>query len=96
MLELSHHGRWKNPHSNDSDFERRSRAFNRLREQLRMLIPIPAEPFHRRNRGWEPKFTVELDGALNAVREKRFAATSGNRRSRETNVDADDLEEIED
>jgi len=96
MLELSHHGHWKNPHSNDSDFERRSRAFTRLREQLRMLIPIPAEPFHRRNRGWEPKFTVELDGALNAVREKRFAATSVNRRSRVTNVDSDDLEETED
>jgi uracil-DNA glycosylase family 4 len=87
---------WKNPHSNDSDFERRSRAFTRLREQLRMLIPIPAEPFHRRNRGWEPKFKVELDGALSAVREKRFAATPDNRRSRVTNTDSDDLEETED
>ena len=90
MLELSHHGQWKNPHSNGPDYEARSRAFTRLRAQLRMLIPIPAEPFHLRNRVWEPKFKVELDGALNAVREKRFAATSGNRRSRVTNVDSDE------
>jgi hypothetical protein len=91
ILELSHRGNWKNPHSSDPDYEAKSRAFSRLREQLRMLIPIPAEPFHRRNRGWEPKFTVELDGALNAVRERRFAATSANRRSRESD-DPDELE----
>lgn len=96
MLELSHHGHWKNPHSNDPDYEKRSRAFSRLRDQLRLLIPIPAEPFHRRNRGWEPKFKVELDGALNAVREKRFAHTSGNLRSLVTNVDVDDIEETDD
>lgn len=95
MLELSHRGHWKNPHSSDRDYEARSRSFTRLREQLRMLIPIPGEPFHRRNRGWEPKFTVELDGALSTVREKRFAATSANRRSRATQSESDDSDEPE-
>lgn len=96
MLELSHSGHWNNPHSSDPNYEKRSRAFNRLRDDLRKLIPIPAQPFHRRNRGWEPKFTVALDGALNAVVEKRFAPTSGNRQSRATNPDAEDHEETED
>lgn len=95
MLELSHHGHWKNPHSSDLDYEAKSRSFSRLREQLRMLIPIPAEPFHRRNRGWEPKFTVELDGALDAVRKKRFPATSATHRARPTKSESDDLEDPE-
>ncbi len=95
MLELSHRGNWKNPHSGDRDYEAKSRSFTRLREQLRMLIPIPGEPFHRRNRGWEPKFTVELDGALSMVREKRFAATSANRRSRVTQSESEDFDDPE-
>lgn len=96
MLELSYHGRWKNPHSNDPKYEARSRSFSRLRDQLRMLIPIPAEPFHRRKCAWEPKFRVELDGALDAVREKRFAADTAGGRRRVTSSDSDDHEEPED
>jgi hypothetical protein len=92
MLELSHRGSWKNPHSADPTYEAISRSFNRLRDQLRALIPIPAEPFRRRNRVWEPKFKLELDGSLDAVREKRFAIGSGNGRRRVTTSDPDDIE----
>jgi hypothetical protein len=96
MLELSHHQRWQNPQRSDPTYEARRQAFKRLRDDLRALIPIPGDPFRRRNGAWEPKFKVEIDGALDAVREKRFAADTGSGRRLVTDSDSDDLEEPED
>lgn len=84
MLELSYHQQWINPHRGDPDYESRRQAFKRLREQLIQLIPIPEQPFRRRGGAWEPKFKVELDGALDSACRTWFPRS--NERLRSTSI----------
>lgn len=58
---------WANPRSGEPEHERLRKRFNRLREALTELIPIPGDPFQSEEGVWKPAFRLSMDTELQAI-----------------------------
>ena len=53
-------GFWKNPPSGAKDHERDRKAFCRLENDLKALLPIAGHPFEKEKGEWKPAFQITL------------------------------------
>lgn len=51
---------WSTPPSGHQHHDRDTKSFQRLRDLLRSLIPIPGKPFRRESGAYVPNFTIRL------------------------------------
>jgi hypothetical protein len=64
LMTLAAEGEWRNPPSSSTDYERVSKAFQRLQKLLRALVPLPERPFRRSGGGFVPKFQMLIHADL--------------------------------
>lgn len=62
LAHMAARGSWTNPPSDHPDHEATRKAFRRLEEELRKLIPINGDPFERSRGAWRPVFQLRLVG----------------------------------
>ena len=80
LIEISFAGHWKNPLPTARDYEKASKSFQRLRQIIEKLIPIPSEAFVRDGNRWRPRFQIQLDEEMEiATRRFRSLRSSGER-----------------
>jgi hypothetical protein len=60
LMTLAAEGEWRNPPSSSPDYERVSKAFQRLQNLLRALVPLPVNPFRRSGGASVPLFKVRI------------------------------------
>jgi hypothetical protein len=68
LMRLAVHGEWRNPSKSSPDYDRVSKAFNRLQNVLRALVPLPGELFTRMSGAYVPVFAVGLHPSLGPQR----------------------------
>lgn len=64
LMTLAAEGEWRNPPSSSPDYERVSKALQRLQRLLRVLVPLPEEPFRRSSGAFFPVFQIRIKAAL--------------------------------
>lgn len=64
LMTLAAEGEWRNPPSYSPDYERVSKAFQRLQKLLRALVPLPDKPFRRSGGAFVSLFQVQFDAIL--------------------------------
>ena len=57
----------QNPAPTTRDYEKVSKSFQRLRQTIEKLIPIPSEAFVRDGNRWRPRFQIQLDEEMETV-----------------------------
>jgi len=67
LLKIAVHGHWRNPPVLDRKNEADSKAFRRLSEILRELVPIRGEPFDRVGKEYRPAFQLSLSAEHEAA-----------------------------
>lgn len=60
LMHLAVRGEWRNPPVDAPDYERVSKAFLRLRQLLKDLVPLPGEPFRKLRGAYHPEFAARL------------------------------------
>jgi hypothetical protein len=58
LMTLAAKGKWRNPPLSSPDYERVSKAFQRLQTLLRALVPLPAKPFQKSSGAFVPIFNT--------------------------------------
>jgi hypothetical protein len=53
-------GEWRNPPGSSADYERVSKAFQRLQALLRALVPLPEKPFQKSGGAFVPVFQARI------------------------------------
>ena len=76
LIEISFAGHWQNPAPTTRDYEKVSKSFQRLRQTIEQLIPIPSEAFVRDGNRWRPRFQIQLDQEMETVT-RRFHSMRG-------------------
>lgn len=64
LMTLAAEGEWRNPPSSSPDYERVSKAFQRLQKLLRSLVPLPGKPFRRSDGASVPRFHLKVSARL--------------------------------
>ncbi len=64
LMTLAAKGEWRNPPSSSPDYERVSKAFQRLQALLRVLVPVPAKPFQKSAGAFVPLFQARIHAKL--------------------------------
>jgi hypothetical protein len=64
LMTLAAKGEWRNPPSASPDYERVSKAFQRLQTLLRVLVPLPGKPFQKSAGAFVPIFQVQIHSRL--------------------------------
>ncbi len=64
LMTLAAKGEWRNPPGSSPDYDRVSKAFQRLQHLLRALVPLPGKPFRKSAGAFVPLFQVRLHAAL--------------------------------
>ncbi|MEQ1859300.1 MAG: hypothetical protein ABMA13_05145 [Chthoniobacteraceae bacterium] len=78
LIEISFAGHWQNPAPHTRDYEKGSKSFQRLRQTIEKLIPIPSEAFTRDGNRWRPRFQIHLDEEMEAVARRHYSTTNPN------------------
>jgi hypothetical protein len=68
LMTLAAEGEWRNPPSSSPDYERVSKAFQRLHRLLRALVPLPGKPFRRFGGAFVPLFQAQIHAKLQRPR----------------------------
>jgi hypothetical protein len=63
-MTLAAKSEWRNPSLSSPDYERVSKAFQRLQNLLRALVPLPGKPFKKSAGAAVPLFDVRIHPAL--------------------------------
>jgi hypothetical protein len=63
-MTLAAKGEWRNPSLSSPEHERVSKAFQRLQNLLRVLVPLPGKPFKKSAGASVPLFHVRIHPAL--------------------------------
>lgn len=64
LMTLAAKGEWRNPLGSSPDYDRVSKAFQRLQHLLRALVPLPGKPFKKSSGAFVPLFQVRIHAAL--------------------------------
>ncbi|MEY4245639.1 MAG: hypothetical protein RLZZ245_3224 [Verrucomicrobiota bacterium] len=67
LMALAARGEWRNPPSSSPDYDRVSKAFQRLQTLLRTLVPLPAMPFQKSAGAFVPLFQARIHAKLRDV-----------------------------
>ena len=59
-MTLAAKGEWRNPPLASPDYERVSKAFQRLQTLLRTLVPLPGRPFRKSDGAFVPLFQIRI------------------------------------
>jgi hypothetical protein len=59
-MTLAAHGQWHHPPKSSPDYGRTCKAFQRLQQLLRALVPLPGKPFRRQGGAYVPLFQVMI------------------------------------
>ena len=68
LMRLAVDGQWRNPSLADAGYYRVSKAFLRLRQLLRSLVPLPGQPFKKVRGAYVPVFRINLHPDLAGFR----------------------------
>ena len=60
LMTLAAKGEWRNPHGSSPDYDRVSKAFQRLQTLLRRLVPLPEKPFRKSDGAFVPVFQIRI------------------------------------
>ena len=63
-MTLAAKGEWRNPPKNSPDYDRVSKAFQRLQNLLCSLVPLPGKPFRKSAGAFIPIFQVQIHSRL--------------------------------
>jgi hypothetical protein len=64
LMALAAKGQWRNPPVSSPDYERVSKAFQRLQNLLRTLVPLPDKPFRKSANFFLPAFKIRIHPKL--------------------------------
>lgn len=64
LMTLAAKGEWRNPPGSSPDYDRVSKAFQRLQHLLRALVPLPGNPFRKSSGAFVPLFRLRIHAAL--------------------------------
>jgi hypothetical protein len=64
LMTLAAKGEWRNPSAYAPEYERVSKAFQRLQHLLRALVPVPGKPFNKVEGGFIPVFQIKIHSNL--------------------------------
>jgi len=64
LMTLAAKGEWRNPPGSSPDYDRVSKAFQRLQTLLRTLVPLPEKPFHKSTGAFVPLFQIRIHAKL--------------------------------
>jgi hypothetical protein len=64
LMTLAAKGEWRNPPLSSPDYERVSKAFQRLQTLLRTLVPLPGRPFRKSDGAFVPLFQARIHPRL--------------------------------
>ncbi len=64
LMTLAAKGEWRNPPSSEPDYDRVSKAFQRLQSLLRTLVPLPGTPFRKSAGAFVPIFQIRIHPKL--------------------------------
>jgi hypothetical protein len=60
LMTLAANGEWRNPPLSSPDYDRVSKAFQRLQNLLRALVPLPGKPFKKSSGAFVPIFNIRI------------------------------------
>jgi len=63
-MTLAAKGEWRNPHGSSPDYDRVSKAFQRLQTLLKALVPLPEKPFRKSDAAFVPIFQIQIHPKL--------------------------------
>jgi hypothetical protein len=63
-MTLAANGEWRNPPLSSPDYDRVSKALQRLQTLLRALVPLPAKPFQKSSGTFVPIFNIRIHPTL--------------------------------
>jgi hypothetical protein len=64
LMTLAAKSEWRNPPGSSADYERVSKAFQRLQALLRALVPLPGKPFQKSGGAFVPLFQARIHPKL--------------------------------
>lgn len=64
LMTLAAKGEWRNPAVSSPDYDRVSKAFQRLQTLLRALVPLPGKPFRKSAGAFVPVFQIRIHPKL--------------------------------
>lgn len=64
LMTLTAKGEWRNPPLSSPEYERVSKAFQRLQTLLRALVPLPGKPFRKSSGAFVPIFQIRIHANL--------------------------------
>ncbi len=64
LMTLAAQGEWRNPPLSSPDYDRVSKAFQRLQSLLRTLVPLPGKPFRKSDGTFVPLFQIRIHPKL--------------------------------
>jgi hypothetical protein len=64
LMTLAAKGEWRNPPGSAPDYDRISKAFQRLQTLLRTLVPLPGKPFQKSAGAFVPIFQIRIHPKL--------------------------------
>jgi hypothetical protein len=64
LMTLAAKGEWRNPPLSSPDYDRVSKAFQRLRTLLRAMVPLPGKPFKKSSGAFVPIFQIRIHANL--------------------------------
>jgi len=64
LMTLAAQGEWRNPPLSSTDYDRVSKAFQRLQNLLRSLVPLPGKPFKKSAGAFVPIFQIRIHPKL--------------------------------
>lgn len=64
LMALAAKGQWRNPPVSSRDYERVSKAFQRLQYLLRTIVPLPDKPFRKSTNFFLPAFKIRIHPKL--------------------------------
>lgn len=64
LMALAAKGEWRNPPSSSPDYERVSKAFQRLQTLIQTLVPLPGKPFKKSAGAFVPLFQPRIHPRL--------------------------------
>lgn len=87
LIEISFAGHWQNPAPTTRDYEKVSKSFQRLRQTIEKLIPIPADAFVRDGNRWRPRFQIQLDEEMETVTRRHRSMQNSSDQADEEDAD---------
>jgi hypothetical protein len=70
LMTLAAKGEWRNPPISSPDYDRVSKAFQRLQTLLRALVPLPDRPLRKAHGAFVPVFHVKIHQDLRQERQQ--------------------------